>query len=585
MTNGAGAMITLRRRSGLLGSPRTMTGAPVGATVRWAIAAVTAVMVLAPALPILLQAFIDRPLYEDGWSPTLANVTDLATRGDIVGVGLTTAGFALLATLIAQVIGVAASVVVGRTDLPGRRLLGDVMLWPLYLSHLVLAVGWVAIYGPSGFATLGLGGLLGGVPWNLYTVGGMAVVAGICQAPLAYLYGLYGVARSIDPALEDAGRTIGAGPWTVLRRITLPLMLPSIIASTALNLVVAVEMLAIPLMLGEPSKIVTLSTFLYEEGLGATQPRHGMVAASAILLALLVGATLVLQRLLVGSGQRFETIRGKGTAPRRLALGPWRWPAAMVLGLYLLLAVIVPILGVMVRSFVSYLTPLIAPWKMATLSNYDRIWSEPAFVRAIVNTIEIGLVAAAIGTALAAAIAIVIQRSTFRFPRTLEALAYLPRIVPGLVAGLGVFYAAAILPPMGWLRGGLGILVLAYVMTTIPLGVGILQPALLQIGRDLDAAARTVGASWLSATTRVVVPLLKPALVGCFVLLFVVHLKTYVTAIFLYMPGQEIIGTTMLFLWEQGDAGVTAAFATIQIVLTAVILVVIRRVAGVRLYD
>jgi iron(III) transport system permease protein len=546
---------------------------------------VTAVLMLAPAIPIALQVVIDRPLYSDGWTFTFANFGKLFGSSQFGSVLATTAIFSVISVVIAQVGGVAAALVLGRTDLPGRHLVGGVLMWPLYLSHLIFGMGWVIMYGPSGFLTQWLARIFGGAPWNLYSLSGMSIVAGVSQIPLAYLYCLYGAVRSVDPTLENAARTVGARPLNVLVRVTLPLMVPSIITSTALNLVIAVETLSIPLFLGGPARIETLSTFLYHQGIAASDPDHGLIAASSILLVVLVTSTLFVQRLLLQNSHRYETVKGKGSRPSLLSLGGLRWPLAIIMGLLVFFLVIVPVFGVVLRAFTTFLSPLVAPWSTLTLKNFNTLFSSETFMRAIRNTFVVSFFSAALGTVLATMVALLIQRSDFRFKRTLEALAYSPRIVPGLITGLGIFYATIVFPPMGWLRGSLWILVLAYVMATLPLALGVIQPAIIQISADLDKAARTVGANWFTSMRIVMAPLLRSAMVGSFMLLFIFHLKSYIIAIFLIVPGLEVMGVTMLSLWTNGDVGVTAAFATIQMALIALFLIATRLVLRVKIYD
>ncbi|MDR6817545.1 iron(III) transport system permease protein [Neorhizobium sp. 2083] len=546
---------------------------------------VTAVLMLAPAIPIAVQVFIDRPLYSDDWVLTLDNFSTLFGSAQLPSILATTAIFALVTVVIAQVGGIAAALVLGRTDLPGRRLLGGILMWPLYLSHLIFAIGWAIIYGPSGFLTQWLARLLGGSPWNLYSLAGMSIVAGVSQIPLAYLYCLYGAVRSVDPTLESAACTVGAGPLGVLARVTLPLMVPSIITSAALNLIIAVETLSIPLFLGGPARIETLSTFLYHQGVAASNPDHGLIAASSVLLVLLVGSALMVQRLLLRQGHRYETVKGKGSRPAPLRLGALRWPLAILMAIFVTLFIVVPVFGVVLRAFTTFLSPLVAPWTTLTMRNFNALFASETFVRAIRNTFFVSFFSAAAGTVLAAFVALLIQRSDFPFKRTLEALAYSPRMVPGLITGLGIFYATIVFPPMGWLRDSLWILVVAYVMATLPLALGAIQPAVLQIGADLDRAARTVGASWFDSMRIVMLPLLKSSMVGSFMLLFIFHLKSYIIAIFLISPGLEVMGVTMLSLWTNGDVGVTAAFATLQMVLIALFLLATRLLFRVKLYD
>lgn len=564
---------------------RSASGFDRSRLAQWLIFLVTAALMLAPALPILLQVFVDRPLYSDGWHFTFANITELFLSERIGHIALTTGIFAICSVVIAEVVGIAAALLIGRTDMPGRGVMGDILMWPLYLSHLIFALGWVVMFGPSGFVTQLISQKAGFTPWNLYSLAGMSVVAGIAQAPLAYLYCLYGAVRSVDSTLESAARTVGAGPLQVLRKVTLPLMIPSIISSTALNLVIAVETLSIPLFLARPARIDTLSTFLYSEGIAASNPNHGLVAASSLLLVALVGSTLVLQRILLRQGHRYETVKGKGTRPMVLTLGKARWPIALIMAALLFATVIVPVAGIILRAFTAFLSPLVPVSSVLTLANFGKLFSDAANLRAIRNTVEISLLSASLGTVLAVAVALVIQRSTFRFTSLLEALAYSPRVIPGMVAGLGVFYATIMLPPMGWLRGSIWIIVIAYVMATLPLALGVIQPAIVQIGRDLDKAARTVGADWIGSMRIVMLPLLKPALLGSFILLFVFHLKSYIIAIFLMAPGLEVMGVSMLSLWTNGDVGPLAAFATLQIIMIAAMLILARVLLKVKIYD
>ena len=555
-------------------------------TIQWLIYLVTAILMLAPALPILTQVFVDRPLYEQGWQFTLDNIARLFVSAEFGKAALNTVIFAGATVVIAQVLGIAAALILGRTNLPGRKTIGAVMMWPLYLSHLIFSVGWVIVYGPSGFATLGVASLLGGMqPWNLYSLGGMAVVAGISQAPLAYLYCLYGAVRSVDPALENAARTVGAGPMGVLRRVTLPLMIPSIVTSTALNLIISVETLSIPLFLGRPDRIETISTYLYTLGVASSTPQYGLIAASSILLIILVMSTLLLQRLILQHGHRYETVKGKGARSAALQLGPWGWPLAIFMGVFAFLTIVLPIAGIVLRAFTVFLSPLVPFWTMLTLANFEKLFTNATFVRSMGNTFFISLVAAAIGTLLAALVALVVQRSDFRFKKSLELLAYSPRVIPGLITGIGVFYAAIVFAPFGWLRDSVWIIVVAYVMATLPLGLGVIQPAVVQISADLDKAARTSGADWLQSMLRIMLPLLKSALLGSFVLLFITYLKSYIIAIFLMAPGLEVMGVSMLTLWTNGEVGVTSAFAAVQILAITVFLVAARLLFKVKLYD
>jgi iron(III) transport system permease protein len=181
-------------------------------------------------------------------------------------------------------------------------------------------------------------------------------------------------------------------------------------------------------------------------------------------------------------------------------------------------------------------------------------------------------------------IAVIVHRSEFRFREPLHYVALFPRAVPGVVAGVGFFYAIALMPGLGEIRNTIWILVIAFTMRFIPTGFGAVAPMLLQVSPDLDRAARVQGADWWTTCRRIILPLMRPALVACYTILFISFFKEYTTAIFLFAPGSEVIGTALLHLWIQGEAGLVAALAAIQVGVIAVCVAAARAAFGVRLH-
>lgn len=551
--------------------------------IQWLVAGVTLLLVTLPLIPIFYQAFLDKPLYYPDAALTTENFASLFAEAEFRTVIVNTIYFATMMTLVAQSIGIGCAILIGRTDLPGRRVFGEILLWPLFISHLVLAFGWFLMFGPAGYITLAVQGVIGTQPWNLYSLTGMAVVAGLAQAPLAYLYCIAS-ASSVDASLEDAARSAGAGTWTVLWRITLPLMRPSIIYATIMNFVVSLEILSIPLVFGGPAQIEVFTTYLYNRVFRTSTPAYGLVAAASFFMLALVMTLIALQGRLMRDRGRFVTVGGKATRPRAFPLGRWRWVAFGLMTFYVGFAIIAVIGGLALRSVVSLLSPLLPIWDLFTWENYQIIVEYPVYLRSIFNTIQISIAAGLIGTAFIALVVLVSTRSPFRFSRHLEYVAMAPRAVPGIIAGIGILYAAAMFGPLGWLRNTIWILVAAYVMRYIPAGFGAVAPALGQISQDLDRGARTVGADWWRTSWSILLPLIKPALFSCFSLIFILCFKEYVTAVFLFAPGSEVIGTTMLQFWQNGDNGPVSALATVQVGLTFLFVYLARRILGARIY-
>lgn len=550
----------------------------------WGISLITTVLVLGPLVPIFIQAFLDRPLYDTSASFTTANFIRLLTEAGIGRIFLNTFYFGALTMVVAQVFGAIMAVLVGRTNLPGRRWLGEIFIWPLFVSNLILAFGWITMYGPSGYMTLLARTLVGDAPWNLYSVTGMGIVAGLSQAPLTYLMCLAAVNKA-DPLLEDAARSAGAGPFRALFSITLPMIRPALIYSASLNFVIGIEMLAIPLLFGGPSNVQTATTFLYNNGINASvRPEYGIVGAVAIALLGIVAFLVWLQGRLMQASGRFVTVRGKASRPNILDLGAWRWVAFAFVFSFSFLTIISIFGGIFLRSAVTFLTPLIPVWKVFTLNHYELIWNSSSYMRSISNSVVVSVVGAAIGTVFIAVITLISRRSEFRHGRALEYIALFPRSLPGIIAGLGFFYALIWVPGMDVIRGTIVVLILVFIVRYIPIGFAAISPALSQISEELDRGARISGADWWTTVTRIILPILKPALFSAYALLFIHFLKEYVTAAFLYQPGSEIIGTTMLQLVAQGDNGPVSALATIQVVITAAFVILVRRLLGVKIY-
>lgn len=554
-----------------------------GTALQWAVAAFTVVLVVAPLAPVVLQSAMGKPLYDGIGAFGPGNYARLFTNPALREAVVNSLVFAFFTTALALVIGAGMAIAVGRTDVPGARLFGEMFLWPLYLSQLVMAFGFSIMYGPSGYVTLAAQAVTGGMPWNLYSMAGMAIVAAICEAPVTFLYCLNST-RMADATLEDSARIAGAGSIRTLWAITLPLMRPALVYSAILNFTLALELLSVPLIFGGPVGIHFLSTFLYDEGIGASTPDYGMVGAAAVALLGIVTLLVWLQGKLLSNIGRFVTVKGKATRPRRFPLGWLRWPLGLLLSLYTVFAVLAPLAGLALRGVTTFLTPLVPITDVLTTAHLQMIVSSTTYVRSIYNSLGIAILGGALATMVVALVAIVTQRSPFRHARALEFVALYPRAVPGLVVGLGFLWAMIVFPFLGPLHNTIAILVLAFTMRYLPTGLGAVSPALLQISPELDRAARVAGADWWTTSWAMVMRLLKPALFSAFAVLFICFFKDYATAVFLFAPGSEVIGTTLLSFWIQGDAGPVAALAMLQVLLTFVFVYGVRLVFGVRVY-
>jgi iron(III) transport system permease protein len=548
----------------------TRTPVDRAALIQWAVFAFTVLLVAAPIVVIAIQSLQSAPLYEANRHWTLDGYGRLFGSAEFRTAVLNSLLLALVSTVVATGVGVASAIALVRFDLPGRAWLEAAMLGPIYISQLVLALGWYVLYGPSGYVSLLLRQWFGDVPWNLASIPGMGVLGGLAMAPVVMLFCSSSLGL-MDASLEDAARSAGASPLRVVRSVTLPLLRPAIVYSLLLTFVGGLEMLSVPLVFGWPSGLEFFTTFLLRETMGQAEPDYGMLGAAALSLLVVVALLVLLQQRLLSQRQRFVTVRGKGRRPKPIHIGRWRWVLFAAFMVYLLASVVLPMLALVLRSFLQYLTPLMSPWQFLTLDHYRTLWEQDIYLRSIGNSIVLAAIGAGITTALIALVAAVIQRSDFRHARHLEMVTMFPRAVPGMVVGIGFLWVVLWVPGMNLLHGTLAVMVLAFMMRDLPSAYATIAPSFLQVGKEIDQSARVSGASWWRTFRSIVVPLAKPALIACYLIVFVSFIKEYASAVFLYAPGNEIMGTTLLSTWSKGEVGPVAALSAVQLVMTLVL--------------
>lgn len=538
--------------------------------VQYIVLVVLALFVLAPIVPILYQSVRSKPLYDSTGAFTVDAYVKLFTEAGFGQVILNTAMFAVLTTFLTLVFAIPMAVLVVRTKLPFGRLLAGSMQWPFFISSLLLGFGWIALYGPAGFVSVEVQRWIGFVPWNLYSIPGMALTEAVGLAPIAYVF-CANALRQSDASLESAAQVCGSGPLRIVFQVIVPLLRPPIVYASVLIFSMSIETLSVPLLYGTPVRIEVFSTFLYTHGLQSIRPDYGVLAsASTIILAVTI-ATVAVQAKVLKNAQRFVSVRGKATRPRRLDLGWLKWVATLLIVFYVVFGAALPILGLVLRSFTLVFTPLQNPFQTLTLQNYQTVFTYQSYIQSIWNSVIIAVVGAVLVSALALIAVVVAKRSSFRFARTVEYLSLAPQAIPGIIVGIGFFWAFAIMPGGNLIQGTLVAVMIAFGLRALPTAFGSISPALMQIATELDNAGRVVGADWVGVFIRILRKLLVPAFAGAMLLVFVTMLKEYSAALFLSSANSNVIGTTMLELWVQGNTGSVAALATIQIAITAVV--------------
>ena len=305
-----------------------------------------ALVVFGPLGLIIYQSFLSEAFFSPTASPSLgAYQYVLADSGFHSAFG-TSLLVSFGMTVIAVPLGSLLAFLLVRTDLPWKKFLEPWLLVPIFLSPVVLAFGYVVAVGPVGFFSLWTKSLLGTIPWRLYSLYGLIVIAGLTHVPHSFLY-VSSALRSLDPSVEEAARVAGAGPWRIAATVSLPLVLPSILFSSALIFLLGFELFGLPLVLGDPAGLLVLTTYLYKlTNLLGVPSYHLMAVVALIDRRADFPFGLYAQRRMLRTAGRFAVIGGKGQAFRPLPLGALRWPAVAMVLLWLLVTVLLPLIGV-----------------------------------------------------------------------------------------------------------------------------------------------------------------------------------------------------------------------------------------------
>ena len=483
---------------------------------------------------------------------------------------LNTLLFGLLTTLCAMLLGggLALSLAPG---VPGRVLLERLVVMPLYLTPLLTAMGWSWLASPrSGLLNLLLHAAFSArVTINVVSAAGAIVVTALAAAPLPFLL-LSDALRALDPALLEAARVHGAMPRLVFRRIVLPLLLPAALASAVLVFVQAIGMFSVPAVLGMPAGFNVATTEIYQL-LESYPPRTADATAWGLLL-LAITALLTFAQAAVLGRRSFVTITGKAFRPnqdppraRRLRAG--------VAWFYVALATVLPLIALLWAASSAFITADIRLMRFTSqhfayvLRDYPKTWLAAG------NSVLLGILTASLVSLLGLAVSWIVLRTRHRGRSLLDQLSMIPLSMPAMVFALGLLWVYVQVPLP--IYGTIAILLIAYATHYLPFGVRATSAALRQLHPELEEAARVAGASWLRTMRKITLPLVQPAMLAAWVLLFVMSMQEVSSSILLYSSHSIVLSVAVFDLWENGNPGDVAALGFLQLIASSVIVGVV----------
>ncbi|MBR1196724.1 iron ABC transporter permease [Bradyrhizobium sp. AUGA SZCCT0240] len=537
--------------------------------------AILGFLVIYPILMLLLGSLTDTNPVVEGIS-----LRHLSIANFLVVLANPNVGEALVNTLIACGGGTAIAVVIGllfswivvRTNTPFKGFIAAASILPLFAPPLVAGVAWAILGSPKT-------GLINtmfkwiGLDWRVdfYSLWGLVFVFGIYYAPYVYMF-TSSALRNMDPSLEEAAEISGASAFATLFSVTFPLIMPAIISGMLLSFIVMLGIYGIPAVLGSSTNLALLTTYIFKLT-NWSPPLYNTAAAVAIILMVVTGALVFLQNRVL-SGRSYTTVAGKAFRPRSLDLGRWRWFTFAIGIVYLLIVVVLPLLALIVAAFRKFMfirdVSSLFDMRQYSMVHFNSIFDNPLTLRSIYNAVEVGVITAVVGGALAFAIGYTIHRTQLTGRRWIDLISTVPVAIPGLVVGVAYLWAWIGIP--GGLYGTIWILALAFIARFMPDTVKALSTSFMQIHRELEEAAWVCGRGMFATIRTIVLPLARPGVIASMTLLFVLAIRELGSSLFLYTSNTMVMSVLLLDYYEGGNLGKTAAFSLVQTVLLGVLI-------------
>jgi iron(III) transport system permease protein len=385
---------------------------------------------------------------------------------------------------------------------------------------------------------------------------GMVWVMGISLVPLAYLV-ISAAFQTMDPSLEETARISGSSLFSIFRKITIPLMFPAILSVYLLTFILAFESFETPAMIGLPAGIDVFMSQIYQAVVWAIPPSYGLGTAYASIILVITMTAVFLYRKATSRQEKFQVITGKGYQPGILDLGKWKWAGTAVLGFYVFVHIVVVFGMVLILSFQTYWDPNNLFGSNLTLRNYETVISQRRIVSSLINSGVVSIVSATIVVIIAAILTYISRRKNIRGGGLLEGFGTLPLAFPGFILGLGLLWTFLTIP-IG-IYGTVFVLMLAFLVKYMPQGIRFANGALIQIQDDLEESSSITGAEWTYTVRKIILPLLKPALISAWIYIFVLTFRELSSIIFLVTPNNQVISAILWDLFVNGSVELLAA--------------------------
>ncbi len=457
---------------------------------------------------------------------------------------------------------------VARTTLPLKRFLRTLILASFVTPPFLGAFAWVLLGGPNaGLVNQAYYALFGLKPFeatplvNIFSAWGMVFVMALYTFPYVFTF----VANSLDmiPSdLEEASSILGAPSWRTALHVTIPLVMPALLAGFLVAFLQSMTLFGAPAILALPAGIDTMTTKIWS--LFQFPPQLGLAAAASLPLLIVTVVLLRAQAAIMGR-RGYSVVGGKATGTRLIRLGIWNVPALAMFAFVCGCSVVLPY-GVLVR------TAFVDNWSGPVVGNFSLEHWRFVFLEfsqtklALVNTFILGTAAATAGTVLATAVGYLSLRELVWGHRYLAFLATAPVAIPGIVLAVGLFLSYT-QPPIV-LYGTLAIIFLAYLTKELPVGYQQVAAALRSVHPELEDAGRILGATRLRALADITAPLIRNGVIATWIFIFIGSIRELSATILLFTARTKTVSVTMFDLRESNDWGPIAVLSITMLAIT-----------------
>lgn len=479
---------------------------------------------------------------------------------------------AITVGFLTTALGLCFALIVTRSGFRYKRAIRALTVLPIITPPFVIGLALILLFGLSGSVTVFFAEMFGVQPTRwLYGMPGVMIAQTLAYTPIAFLV-LIGVVEGVSPSMEEASQTLRANRWQTFRTVSLPLMRPGLANAFLLGFIESMADFGNPLVLG--GNFDVLSTEIFFAIVGA-QYDQGRAAVLAMVLLFFTLSAFYAQRAWLGK-KSYTTVSGKGDSgvhplmPTGLAvpvmviaLG-WAIFTAVVYGM-IIYGSVVELWGVNNSlTFKHYITAFSVRFEEEgirwTGAAWDSFWT----------TITIAAIAAPLTAAVGLVTAYLLTRQNFAGKNAFEFGTMLSFAIPGTV--IGVSYILAFNVPPIEITGTGVILVISFIFRNMPVGVRAGIASMSQLDKSLDESSLTLGANSWQTFRRVILPLLRPAILAALVYSFVRAMTAISAVIFLVSAEYDMATSYIIGRVENNDYGLAIAYSTtlIFVMLTAV---------------